>query len=101
MLRRLVCLCVQLGRTFSGPKHIDENYVKGQHILQTIGFSVRLSWVAAPLTRFDGDPCTCHLPASAATTERSHRQLKRQDANARLRLLTGPFVDCCSNIRRS
>ena len=55
-----VCLIVQLGRTFSGPKHMDENYVKGQHILQTIGFAVRLFGGAAPLS-----PCPGSLVTSA------------------------------------
>jgi len=58
-----VCLCVQLGRTFSGPKTMDENYVKGQHILQTIGFAVRLSCVAAPLSPW---PDLTVIPAHAS-----------------------------------
>ena len=32
---------MQLGQSFSGPKTVDENYLKGRHVLKTVGFAVR------------------------------------------------------------
>lgn len=32
---------LQLGQSFSGPKIVDENYVRGRLVLETVGFTVR------------------------------------------------------------
>ena len=66
---------VQLGRTFSGPKHMDENYIKGQHILQTVGFSVRMLCGAHNLMPMPKTSPRAVFAASITIVEQSHHQL--------------------------